>query len=149
MWKLLSVAVCLPLASPAYSEVSNPDGGKPSEFNIGQWRGKCFRDGYLQGSRTENCSATLTHASIEVILARRALGMMVLVNFQRCPNGIYRKSIDQKALASKNRDKELQRAIKDLAALEKRPCGQVADFSTRIVRSELADVLKETDGLSY
>jgi hypothetical protein len=148
--KTLIFGLCLTLASPGYADVSYPEGGSPGDFVVGDWQGGCRRDGNLRGSNSESCGVSMeSGAPISITMVRTFRDLNVSVNFTDCARGVYKGEMTAKQLAYKDRVPKLEKLINDLLKREKRKCALEADLPGPVTLEDLADILKETDGLEF
>jgi hypothetical protein len=146
---ILIIGLLAAFSVPSAAEVTRNEDGPPGSFSVGPWEGRCIRDGWLGGSRVENCTTTLKSGSISIIMARRSLGMMILVNDEKCPSGNFRATMDQKALGSKDRAALLEKQINGLLKKQAETCSGKSALPVPITPADLADILTETDGLEF
>jgi hypothetical protein len=142
-------AIVSMLTVPAFGEVTRPDDGPPGFYSVGAWQGRCLRDGWLNGSKNESCGAELLGTSIDVYIARTVKGLTVSMSSEGCKKTTFKAAMSKTQLSSPDRAIRLETLIQGLLKKEARKCGPNGQVAAPITRTDLADILTETDGLEF
>ena len=113
-------------------------------FHHGQWRGQCYRDGFLSGLDHEFCAATLS-GDLKVRLERDADKLVILVPSTGCKGGWRPKVILSQDLSRTDRTARVLLAIQGHIASQ---CPG-RDATPSLSKRDLEATLKETDGLIH
>lgn len=139
---LISAAVTAPLSA----EVVRKEDGPPGYFSVGNWTGRCVRDGWLGGAAHESCGARL-EAFVSINMSRTVKGLTVTLEKRGCKLPVTAK-IGRKALVSKDRAEKLEKQIARMAVRLQKRCGPDGEMYPA-TKEDLADILTETDGLEF
>jgi hypothetical protein len=135
------------LSVPSVAEVTRDENGPPGYYSVGNWNGRCIRDGWLGGAEHESCGAQLK-SFISVDIRRTVKGLTVSLLNGGCPKGTVSSKMSVKALAKANRAEVLEAAIQKLIKRNQRKCGMEGEMYA-VERADLAEILTETDGLEF
>ncbi len=147
---VFSISIML-LSPPLAAEVVPPkDGsGRPGDFTVGPWQGRCIRDGWLNGAKNESCSVRLTAEGRTIFLSRTTKNLVATLNVDDCDKGVFKAKMGIKQLADKGRATRLQTLVNGLFEKEDHKCGDPSAWAVPISQEDLADILRETDGLDF
>jgi hypothetical protein len=134
-------------SAPSAAEVTRNEDGPPGYYSVGEWNGRCVRDGWLGGSKHESCGAQLK-AFVSVHLSRTVKGLTATVHNQGCRKGAVSAKMSPKALTAPNRAEMLEKSIQKLIKKQQKICGMEGEMYP-VMREDLADILTETDGLEF
>ncbi len=133
--------------APAFAEVAHPDGVAPGYYSVGNWVGRCRRDGFLDGAEHESCGARLD-GFVSISLSRTVKGLSVSMEKRGCKRGPVTIRLGLKALAAKDRAEKLEKQIAKMALRLQKRCGPDGEMYPA-TKEDLADILTETDGLEF
>ncbi|MBK8374395.1 MAG: hypothetical protein IPN50_04850 [Sphingomonadales bacterium] len=148
--RLVSTFALISIAfTPANAEViRDEDGPMIGAFKVGDWGGRCRRDGWLAGANSESCGAQLDGA-VEIRLGRTYKGLTVTTAAEGCNKTVSVK-MNNKALAAKNRAERLETLMRGAVSKIIKKCKDPQlDIAHEIKRADLVDILNETDGLEF
>lgn len=147
--RLFSTIALIAIAfTPANAEViRDEDGPMIGAFKVGEWGGRCRRDGWLAGADHESCGAQLD-GPVEIRLSRTSKGLEVITAAEGC-NRTVKKKMGNKALAAKNRAETLEKLMRSAVTKIIKKCDPQLDLAHPINRADLVDILGETDGLEF
>ena len=135
------------LATSASAEVTRLEDGPPGVYSVGHWQGRCVRDGWLNGSDHESCGAALD-GFVSVYISRDVKGLVVSMNKQGCKRRPAKAKMSVKQLAKPDRAERLETLIRKLAVTQQKRCGPEGEMHAA-TKEDLAEILKETDGLEF
>lgn len=144
---LIASALATMLASSASAEVMRSEDGPPGYYSVGEWSGRCVRDGWLNGADHESCGAQLK-SWVTVDLRRTAKGLTTTVHNQGCRKGTVSAKMNTKALTAANRAEVLEKQIQKLIKRQQKICGVEGEMYP-VEQADLTDILNETDGLEF
>jgi hypothetical protein len=144
---ILIGALAATLASSASAEVTRNDDGPPGYYSVGEWSGRCVRDGWLNGAEHESCGAQLK-SWVTVDLRRTVKGLVATLHNQGCRNGTVSAKMSPKALAATNRAGVLEKQIQKLIKRQQKICGVEGEMYP-VELADLTDILNETDALEF
>ena len=135
------------LATSASAEVTRPEDGPPGISSVGHWQGRCVRDGWLNGADHESCGAVLA-GFVSVYISRDVKGLVVTMNKEGCKRGPAKAKMSVKQLAKPDRAEKLETLIRKLVVKQQKRCGPEGEMYPA-TKEDLAEILKETDGLEF
>jgi hypothetical protein len=135
------------LATSASAEVTRREDGPPGVYSVGHWEGRCVRDGWLNGADHESCGAVLD-GFVSVYISRDVKGLVVSMNKDGCKRGPAKAKMTVKQLAQPDRAEKLETLIRKLAVKQQKRCGPEGEMYAA-TKEDLAEILKETDGLEF
>jgi hypothetical protein len=147
MMRLLMILGLLFATAPLNAEVMHQEDGLPGNYSVGNWTGRCARDGWLNGADHEICGAHLK-AFVSVDLRRNAKGLTVFLLNQGCPKETMYGRMSVKALATAGRAATLEALMQKLIKRQQKKCGMEGEMYP-VEQADLADILTETDGLEF
>lgn len=144
---LITGLTAVMLATSASAEVTRPEDGPPGVYSVGRWEGRCVRDGWLNGADHESCGAVLD-GFVSVSISRDVKGLVVSMNKDGCKRGPAKAKMSVKQLAKPDRVEKLETLIRKLAVKQQKRCGPEGEMHAA-TKEDLAEILKETDGLEF
>jgi hypothetical protein len=141
------VATMMSASSPLSAEVVHPEGVALGYYSVGNWVGRCRRDGFLDMAEHESCGARLD-GFVSISLSRTVKGLSVSMAKRGCKRGPVTIKLGVKALAAKDRAEKLEKQIAKMALRLQKKCGPDGDMYPA-TKEDLADILTETDGLEF
>lgn len=149
MRALLLLPLIAAVATPSAAEVvRQEDGPLIGAYTVGDWSGRCRRDGWLGGADHESCGAYL-EGPLGVELIRTVKGLTINVKAEGCKRGKVSAKMSPKALEATDRVAQLEKAITNGATKLGKQCKPKPAFAHPVLTADLADILTETDGLEF
>jgi hypothetical protein len=134
-------ALAAMLATSASAEVTRTEDGPPGYYSVGEWSGRCVRDGWLNGAEHESCGAQLK-SWVTVDLRRTVKGLTATLHNQGCRKGTVSAKMTAKALAATNRAELLEKQIQKLIKRQQKICGLEGEMYP-VEQADLTDILNE------